>query len=472
MSQQQDQRLVEEVTTTQTVTHQIKPIIEPEQPIVSSTSTGGEIQKQILELKEEENRSQFPLKQQPLLSNEEFQKEHVGELPHQATILERAKETTTEAVHVASEKISNVAETAKEVASTASDKIVHVYSDTLQPAAAVVGEKISDVAHVVAEKVSDVAHTLTSDDVKSTAKEVAIEAKDILVTAAVITKDSIVEGAHVASDVASKVYHWVADTVVSQKDNAQQVVDTASNVISGASNVISSATTTIANKAEDAKEAIKETFIGAKQATEEKILSKDFNEPSPLINMDTFPLGMALNKPIGKESSEHWQFLKKNEIIPQVFASPFEDIYQLEFEFGQHTFSGYRDILLAPGQVAQIPNIYLKHQPRKISIPSNTHFLALAMIDPDFPSRGALDAHQFVHWLVVNIPAKNLSSNFRIPVEQGQELVTFMPSMPGKGTGKHRYLFFLFEYDFKMNFDEFSRMLSRDMKQRADFDFK
>ncbi|KAJ8917447.1 hypothetical protein NQ315_005494 [Exocentrus adspersus] len=71
---------------------------------------------------------------------------------------------------------------------------------------------------------------------------------------------------------------------------------------------------------------------------------------------------------------------------------------------------------------------------------------ALCMTDPDAPSRSKPSQREWHHWLVVNIPGNK--------VEKGETLSEYIGAGPPKDTGLHRYVFLLYAYDKKINFDE------------------
>ena len=74
------------------------------------------------------------------------------------------------------------------------------------------------------------------------------------------------------------------------------------------------------------------------------------------------------------------------------------------------------------------------------------HSTVPTITDPDAPSRGNPTAAEFLHWLVVNIPGKNVAS--------GEVLQTYQGPTPPAGTGLHRYTFLLYRQPEKIVFNE------------------
>ncbi|KAK4879714.1 hypothetical protein RN001_007860 [Aquatica leii] len=84
----------------------------------------------------------------------------------------------------------------------------------------------------------------------------------------------------------------------------------------------------------------------------------------------------------------------------------------------------------------------------------------LVMTDPDAPSRKDPKYREWHHWLVGNIPGKN--------VQQGEVLTEYIGSAPPKNTGLHRYVLLIFKQPNKLQFDE-DRLTNKSGKGRAQF---
>ncbi|KAL3699673.1 hypothetical protein R1sor_017695 [Riccia sorocarpa] len=69
-------------------------------------------------------------------------------------------------------------------------------------------------------------------------------------------------------------------------------------------------------------------------------------------------------------------------------------------------------------------------------------FYSLVTVDPDASGPANFTARNILHWLVVNIPGKKITSTPNI-TEIGDEAAPYRPPTPRIGT--HRYIFLLFE---------------------------
>lgn len=65
----------------------------------------------------------------------------------------------------------------------------------------------------------------------------------------------------------------------------------------------------------------------------------------------------------------------------------------------------------------------------------------LVMLDPDAPSRKNPKFRSWLHWLVINIR----NGDFR----NGTEVMPYRPPTPPAGSGKHRYVFLVFQQEGK-----------------------
>lgn len=79
--------------------------------------------------------------------------------------------------------------------------------------------------------------------------------------------------------------------------------------------------------------------------------------------------------------------------------------------------------------------------------PIKDAYYSLILSDPDAPSRVNPTLREVRHWLVVNIPGKNIA--------KGDTLAPFLASGPPEGTGLHRYIFLVYQQKHgKQVFDE------------------
>lgn len=94
--------------------------------------------------------------------------------------------------------------------------------------------------------------------------------------------------------------------------------------------------------------------------------------------------------------------------------------------------------ILTPTQVKDQPEV-------SWNADSNTLY-TVVMTDPDAPSRKDPTYREWHHWLVGNVPGKNISA--------GDVLSAYVGSGPPQGTGLHRYVFLVYKQDGKITFDE------------------
>ena len=73
-------------------------------------------------------------------------------------------------------------------------------------------------------------------------------------------------------------------------------------------------------------------------------------------------------------------------------------------------------------------------------------YYTLLMTDPDAPSRAEPTYGEVRHWLVGNIRGN--------AVEEGETFFDYLGCSPPKGSGLHRYIFFVFKQRGKLEFDE------------------
>ncbi len=70
-------------------------------------------------------------------------------------------------------------------------------------------------------------------------------------------------------------------------------------------------------------------------------------------------------------------------------------------------------------------------------------YYSLLMIDPDNFSRDNPTFRQFIHWWVINIPG--VAGGQGVNVGDGFVVSPYMGCAPDKGSGRHRYVFLLYQ---------------------------
>ena len=83
------------------------------------------------------------------------------------------------------------------------------------------------------------------------------------------------------------------------------------------------------------------------------------------------------------------------------------------------------------------------------------------MIDPDAPSMADPKFRHYKHWVVVNIPANDVTA--------GQTLTAYIGAGPPKGTGFHRYVFLVYEQQQRFDTSNELIVANSSVKGRASF---
>lgn len=118
--------------------------------------------------------------------------------------------------------------------------------------------------------------------------------------------------------------------------------------------------------------------------------------------------------------------LQKEQVLPDVIDQLPTQSIEINYPSGVKVEQGNE---LTPTQVKDLPSFSYEAQPDQL--------YTLAMVDPDAPSRAEHTFREILHFLVANIPGKNVS--------KGDTLAEFIGSGAPKGTGLHRYVYLLFK---------------------------
>ncbi|XP_076308229.1 protein D3-like isoform X2 [Tachypleus tridentatus] len=132
------------------------------------------------------------------------------------------------------------------------------------------------------------------------------------------------------------------------------------------------------------------------------------------------------NKSKSLRSARVHKVMEENEVVPDVLdVAP---THLLEVKYGDCEVNLGNE--LTPTQV--------KDPPTYINYPYEADaFYTLCMTDPDAPSRQNSKFREWHHWLIVNIPGKDIC--------KGEVLSEYIGSAPPKGTGLHRYVFVVYK---------------------------
>jgi len=116
---------------------------------------------------------------------------------------------------------------------------------------------------------------------------------------------------------------------------------------------------------------------------------------------------------------------------------PFAPASILKLSFGPDVRLAELGTTLTPRTVAQRPRV-------NYNVHANRYYV-VAMFDPDAPSRATPIFGQWLHWLLVNVPGRDLS--------RGDTLVEYVGAAPPEGSGMHRYVVAVFEQSKKIDTD-------------------
>lgn len=118
------------------------------------------------------------------------------------------------------------------------------------------------------------------------------------------------------------------------------------------------------------------------------------------------------------------QKLAQEKVVPDVIgAVPSSDV-TIKYNSGVEVTYGNE---LTPRQVKDKPTV---------DWPTKQELYTVAMVDLDAPSRKDPSSREVLHWLVVNIPGKDIS--------KGETLAEYIGAGPPKGTDLHRYVFIVY----------------------------
>lgn len=144
--------------------------------------------------------------------------------------------------------------------------------------------------------------------------------------------------------------------------------------------------------------------------------------------------------------------LKTHEVIPDVIDTVPPALIKVSYPCGVSVDIGKE---LTPTQV--------KDQPTVDWDADASSFYTLCMTDPDAPSRKEPKFREWHHWLVANIPGKDVS--------KGEVLSQYIGSGPPPNTGLHRYVFLVYKQPSKLSFDE-KRLKNNSGDDRNNFSIK
>jgi len=136
----------------------------------------------------------------------------------------------------------------------------------------------------------------------------------------------------------------------------------------------------------------------------------------------------------GSNAQELSKKFKKEKVVSDVLSKV--PAAKLKVEYVDEDISADLGNTLGVSNTQSIPKVSYEAADEK-------KMYTLAMVDPDAPSREDPKAAQWLHWLVVNVPGKNMKSGENI--DYGKVLMQHNGPAPPKGSGPHRYVFVVYE---------------------------
>ncbi|KAJ6637828.1 Phosphatidylethanolamine-binding protein like F40A3.3 [Pseudolycoriella hygida] len=128
------------------------------------------------------------------------------------------------------------------------------------------------------------------------------------------------------------------------------------------------------------------------------------------------------------------KYFSEHQVVPNVISVPPKQ--GLKVTYGENEVKFGNE--LTPTQVKDIPSVEWNADP--------TLFYTLIMTDPDAPSRQNPEFGEWIHWIVVNIPGKDIS--------KGDTIAEYVGSGPPPHTDLHRYVFLVYAQEHKHDFEE------------------
>ncbi|XP_049879006.1 protein D3-like [Pectinophora gossypiella] len=124
-------------------------------------------------------------------------------------------------------------------------------------------------------------------------------------------------------------------------------------------------------------------------------------------------------------------------VVPDVIYRPPRSQLYARFPWGKEVNYGNK---LTPSQASQPPIVSWQ-----TSIGTGPLY-TIVMLDPDAPSRANPTKRNWLHWLVGNVPGKD--------VARGEILAGYNGPAPPKASGLHRYVLLVFQQNGRLSFNE------------------
>ncbi|KAM3956849.1 protein D2 [Aphomia sociella] len=141
---------------------------------------------------------------------------------------------------------------------------------------------------------------------------------------------------------------------------------------------------------------------------------------------------------------------KQHCIVPDILNTAPSELLDIQYSSGVRVDKGKE---LTPTQVKDKPIVKWAFK--------DTEYYTLAMVDPDAPSRENSKFREWHHWLIGNIYGGDINN--------GEILSDYIGSGPPKGTGLHRYVFFIYKQPNKCDFSTVSKLPNNSGDKRGKF---
>ncbi|KAE9551342.1 hypothetical protein FO519_005457 [Halicephalobus sp. NKZ332] len=139
---------------------------------------------------------------------------------------------------------------------------------------------------------------------------------------------------------------------------------------------------------------------------------------------------------------------KEYEVVPDVIPKAPSAFIKIDFKGGVSANLGNE---LTPRQVKDVPSVDWEAD--------SSALYTLVKTDPDAPSRTDPKFREWHHWLVVNIPGKDVS--------QGETLSEYVGCGPPPNTGLHRYVYLVYKQSGKISDKEHGHLTNRSGDNRG-----
>nr|CAD7429483.1 unnamed protein product [Timema monikensis] len=130
---------------------------------------------------------------------------------------------------------------------------------------------------------------------------------------------------------------------------------------------------------------------------------------------------------------------KYSRLVPDVIDSAPKTMLKVRYPSGIGASFGNR---LTPTQVKDEPTVMF---------PADSGAMyTIILTDPDVPSRKDPVEGEWIHWLVVNIPGRDLALG---DISKGEVLTEYVGSAPPEGSGYHRYAILAYKQSGELEFN-------------------